>query len=242
MPNKQSTGALKERDQSTGASRSKRRNKCVFSRCPRQQDVQGEQLCQECIDKLQAKQSADGDTGNEKQLPVGSPGHVTLIQQAPQHPPRDNNHDDEYEHHDIEMYRRQGAIPRHVRRPKPASPPRDAECDAMFDVVQPPKADAPLVVHSSRRRRRGDEDDDVNYELRVPDYVTEDQIQHNRRHKKRSAEESRQNTLNWLDSDESHRHSDEALPRDEHLAEGPSSSLQQVSGVTTSLWLDDDDE
>ena len=233
MPMGQCALTLRARAKAAGALRQKRNAKCRFPPCFNKA-VAGGSICQECSDVLWMQRAGFGDMLQHRQ--TTSPDDVVT---NGQHRPRDDcGHFEEQQN--MEMFRRQGAIPRRLHPPPPPPPPRDSSPPHRSEATRLRHVDASPAEHNSRLQRR-DEENDVSYALRVPDHVTEQPTQSNRHDTQRRTDVSRHYTLNRLNSHELHGHDDDALPRDEHHDEGPSSSLL-VSGVTTSLCLDYDDE
>ena len=188
-------------------------------------------ICQECSDVLQMQRTDVRDKQPHQQ--TSSPDDVVPYSQIR---PYQDAHN--FEQQDMEVFCRQGAIPRRLHPPRPST--RDSSPPHRSNATRLRHVDTSPAARSARVQRR-DEENDVNYALRLLDYMTDEPTQHNRQDTQRRTEVARQYTLNWLDSHETPGYDDDPLPYDDHHNAGPSSSLQ-VSGVTTSLCLDDDEE
>ena len=215
---------LRARAKAAGALRQKSSAKCSFPPCSNKA-VAGGSICQECSDVLWMQRAGFGDRHRRQ---TTSPDDIVVTKS----PLRQRVNDDNFEQQDM-----QGAIPRNFRHLHPPPPPHDTAPLRRSDATRSRHVNALPTARSARLQRRDEQN--INYELRLHDYMTEEPTHHNRHDIQRRTEVSRQYTLDWLDSHETHGHDDDPLPFDEHHDEGPSSSLQ-VSGVTTSLRLDDE--
>ena len=234
MPNGQCAPTLRARAKAAGTLKQKRNVKCSFPPCFNK-PVAGESICQECCGILWMQRAGVGD--RPRRQTSSSPGDV--VTNSP-HGPRDNAHN--FEQQDIEVHRRQGAIPRNFRHLQPTALSCDVTPLHCSYATRSRHVNASPAAHSARQQRCDEVDDyNVNYAVHLPDQVTEQALQNNQQDSQRRTQVSRQHTSNWRDSHGTHGHDDEALPRDDHHDEGPSSSLL-VSVVTTSLCLDYDDE